>query len=374
MRRGYFQPATAERFTAGFDTDGGLLALIHQTTSSYLTIYDIHDGRNIWTAPPRAARDADAYEKEQSPWGAYDTPYTFPSLRVDCADVTSPVPVGPWRAVEYPSNLLHREWFLDAMARPQRQAAADRVTPRAPAARRKNGWSLQDRSRPPGARAGARDWRLLASRPPHWKFCRFAPAAHAAYVYQVRQLHRPVADVSIAEDGSNLRVHRLTTVVDCGIALNPLGVIGQTESGITWGLSAALLGKMDFKADAPVQGNLITRSCGSIDAGARHRPARQSPSCARRVRRYPVLRCIWPSPTRSSPRPVSGRSRCRLPRDPGDRRDKIVLSCRPALRRALLSCFARCATATTACSSAGRSCRSPARGSRQRRRAGWCTG
>jgi isoquinoline 1-oxidoreductase beta subunit len=61
--------------------------------------------------------------------------------------------------------------------------------------------------------------------------------------------------VSVADDLSDLRVHRLTTVVDCGIALNPLGVIGQTESGITWGLSAALLGKMDFKGDAPVQRN-----------------------------------------------------------------------------------------------------------------------
>ena len=52
-----------------------------------------------------------------------------------------------------------------------------------------------------------------------------------------------VAEVSVADDLSDLRIHRLTTVVDCGIALDPLGVIGQTESGITWGLSAALLGR-----------------------------------------------------------------------------------------------------------------------------------
>ena len=64
-----------------------------------------------------------------------------------------------------------------------------------------------------------------------------------------------IAEVFVSDDLSDLRVHRLTTVVDCGIALNPLGVTGQTESGIAWGLSAALLGKMDFKADAPVQRN-----------------------------------------------------------------------------------------------------------------------
>jgi isoquinoline 1-oxidoreductase beta subunit len=77
----------------------------------------------------------------------------------------------------------------------------------------------------------------------------------AANVYHAGSYLAMVAEVSVADDLSDLRVHRLTTVVDCGIALNPLGVIGQTESGITWGLTAALLGKIDFKADAPVQKN-----------------------------------------------------------------------------------------------------------------------
>ena len=116
MQRGYFQPATAERFAAGLDAAGALVALNHKTTSSDLTIYDIHDGRNIWTAPPKPARAADDYEKDQSPWGAYDTPYQFRHLRVDCTDVTSPVPVGPWRAVEYPSTVFGRESFLDELA------------------------------------------------------------------------------------------------------------------------------------------------------------------------------------------------------------------------------------------------------------------
>ena len=52
--------------------------------------------------------------------------------------------------------------------------------------------------------------------------------------------------MSVAPDGSDVRVERVVTAVDCGMALNPHGVTGQTESAITWGLSAALLGKMDF--------------------------------------------------------------------------------------------------------------------------------
>jgi isoquinoline 1-oxidoreductase beta subunit len=62
-----------------------------------------------------------------------------------------------------------------------------------------------------------------------------------------------VAEVSTASDGSDLRVERITTAVDCGIALNPLGIEGQTESGIAWGLSATLYSRMDFRQGAPVQ-------------------------------------------------------------------------------------------------------------------------
>src|SRR5262249_32686942 len=115
MRHGYFQPATAEHFVAGIDARGAVVAVVHQTTASELTISSIHEGRNIWTTagPPLAP---DAFERDQSPWGAYDNPYEIPNLRVDCADVTSPVPVGPWRAVEYPSTVFGRESFLDEVA------------------------------------------------------------------------------------------------------------------------------------------------------------------------------------------------------------------------------------------------------------------
>jgi isoquinoline 1-oxidoreductase beta subunit len=63
-----------------------------------------------------------------------------------------------------------------------------------------------------------------------------------------------VAEVSVARDLSDLRVHRIVCVVDCGLAINPSGLEGQVESGITWGLSAALHGKIDFKEGRAVQG------------------------------------------------------------------------------------------------------------------------
>jgi isoquinoline 1-oxidoreductase beta subunit len=62
-----------------------------------------------------------------------------------------------------------------------------------------------------------------------------------------------VAEVSVSKSLDDLRVHRVVCAVDCGYPLNPLGIEGQVESNITWGLTAALRGKMDFKNGSAVQ-------------------------------------------------------------------------------------------------------------------------
>jgi CO/xanthine dehydrogenase Mo-binding subunit len=51
-----------------------------------------------------------------------------------------------------------------------------------------------------------------------------------------------VAEISIA--GGELKVHRIFCVVDCGQMVNPRIVESQIESGIVFGLSAALWGEV----------------------------------------------------------------------------------------------------------------------------------
>jgi len=53
-----------------------------------------------------------------------------------------------------------------------------------------------------------------------------------------------VADVSIDNDA--IRVHNVVCAIDCGIAVNPAGIVAQMESGIVFGLSAALFGRLDI--------------------------------------------------------------------------------------------------------------------------------
>jgi len=59
-----------------------------------------------------------------------------------------------------------------------------------------------------------------------------------------------VAEVSI--ESGQIRVHAVTCAVDCGSALNPLGVDAQMQSAIVFGLSAVLHGKLTIK-DGQVQ-------------------------------------------------------------------------------------------------------------------------
>ncbi len=46
--------------------------------------------------------------------------------------------------------------------------------------------------------------------------------------------------------GAICAVHRIVTAVDCGQAVNLLGVEGQVESGVIWGLSYALKGELTY--------------------------------------------------------------------------------------------------------------------------------
>jgi isoquinoline 1-oxidoreductase beta subunit len=52
----------------------------------------------------------------------------------------------------------------------------------------------------------------------------------------------------IAVSGDSLRVHKITCVVDCGQMVNPRIVESQIESGIVYGLSAALWGDITLRA------------------------------------------------------------------------------------------------------------------------------
>jgi isoquinoline 1-oxidoreductase beta subunit len=75
-------------------------------------------------------------------------------------------------------------------------------------------------------------------------------AVHESFNTVVAQ----VAEVTVRKDGS-WRLDRVMCAVDCGVAVNPDIVRAQMESGIAYGLTAAMYGAITLKDGVVEQSN-----------------------------------------------------------------------------------------------------------------------
>jgi len=106
---------------------------------------------------------------------------------------------------------------------------------------------------------------LLAGKPRHLQVLKIiaersdwghAPAGHyqgIAFMEGYTSHIAQVAEVSIT--AGKLKVHRITCVIDCGQTVNPRIVESQLESGIVYGLTAALWGEITLRGGRVQQRN-----------------------------------------------------------------------------------------------------------------------
>jgi len=245
MRYGFFHPCDVQHIAGGLDANGQPIAWAQRSIGSDLSMFGF--------PTEEQKQNPRHYFNDGLPWGSFDNPYNFPNLKADYIPLNSPVPTGPWRAVFYPPTVFARESFLDEMAH---AAGADplefRLNLLAPGNVLNVGDQKIDRNRL---------IRVLqvAAEKSGWK----GPIAQdadrlwgrglACNVYSEDCFIAQVADVSVGRKSNDLRVHRIVCAVDCGIVINPEGLEGQAESGITWGLSATLHGGIDFENGRAVQ-------------------------------------------------------------------------------------------------------------------------
>lgn len=235
MRYGHFNPASFNRFVAKLGPDKRPVALLHRCASSDLSIY-----------PPDSPPTAKSYAEEWTPWGGYDNPYNFGELTVDYSSVETPVPTGPWRSVEYPGTVFGRECFVDELAHHARMDPFTfRVGLLEPADTVALGDELKiDRRRLLRLLEAAREisgW----NKPLPQKTGRRCGRGVSCNIYHGATHMVQVAEVSVGDTG-DFRVDRIVCVLDVGQPLNLLGIEGQVESAIAWGLTAVLKGGVRF--------------------------------------------------------------------------------------------------------------------------------
>jgi isoquinoline 1-oxidoreductase subunit beta len=223
-----YRPVYYDRLAASV-SDGKINGWHHRVTAASILAR--------WLPPAfQKGVDGDAMDS------AVDIPYDIPNLRVEYVRDEPPgVPTGFWRGVGPNNNVFAIESFFDELAaashkdpvafrrdllqgNPRLRAVLDLVASKA-------GWGS-----PLPPRPGQRSGRGIA-----------AQTAFASFI-------ATVAEVDVDSDGE-VRVRRIVSAVDTGIAVNPDSVIAQLQGGLIFGLTAALYGSITISKGRVQQTN-----------------------------------------------------------------------------------------------------------------------
>jgi isoquinoline 1-oxidoreductase subunit beta len=224
-RHDFYRPAAMVRFVAGLDPSGMPVAWrVRVTTPSIL-------------AGVFPQRLVDGVDKSAANGFTDEMAYEVPNYLVDYAMRTTHVPVGFWRSVNHSQNGFFRECFVDEMAHAAGQDPYQ--------FRRK----LLSKN---ATRLAVLD---AAARKAEWD----KPAAQGhsrgiALVEAYGSLCAQVVEASVGDRGQ-VRVHRVVAALDTGHVVNPTILQSQIESGIVYGLTAALYGAITIENGRVSQGN-----------------------------------------------------------------------------------------------------------------------
>jgi isoquinoline 1-oxidoreductase beta subunit len=225
MRAGFYRPMYYHALQAGLDAQGNLVAWQHRIVGQSILTGTAFEGMMV-----KDGVDATSVE------GAANLPYAIPNLAVELHSPAVGVPVQWWRSVGSTHTAFATECFLDEIAREAKKdpyelrrallAKHPRHRGVLELAAQKAGWGQ------PLAKNRAR-----------------GIAVHESFNTFVAQV------VELSRRQSGFRIEKVTCAVDCGVAVNPNIIRMQMESGIGYGLSAALAGAITLKEGAVEQSN-----------------------------------------------------------------------------------------------------------------------
>lgn len=227
IRGGFYRPAFLHKVTAGLDADGKPVAWKHTIVGQ-----SIMEG-TLFAAMIKDGIDGSSVE------GVSDSPYVeaIPDRLVSLHSPKNEVPVLWWRSVGHTHTAMAMEATIDEMAH---------VAGKDPLAYRQE--LLKDHPRHLAALNLAAEKAGWGKPLPQGRFRGLA--VHESFQSFVAH----VAEISLNNDGT-IRVHKVVSAIDCGLAVNPDGVVAQIESGINFGVAAALYGEISLEEGRVQQGN-----------------------------------------------------------------------------------------------------------------------
>jgi isoquinoline 1-oxidoreductase beta subunit len=223
IRHDFYRPMALARWTAELE-DGKLLSVAKRQVAQS-------------PADQFLARAIGLPTQGQPEGNAVENPaYAFPFYKLEAIVAEGSVPVGFWRSVGHSHGTFFDESFVDEIALALKKDPYDfrrellrdksRHLKVLETVAKESGW---------GTPLPAGSGRGIAMR-----------ASFGSIVAQV-------AEVTVS-DGT-LQVKRVTCAIDCGRTVNPAIVMKQMESGIVYGLSAALYGEITLADGAVEQQN-----------------------------------------------------------------------------------------------------------------------
>jgi len=239
IRGGYYRPMYAHRVEAGLDGSGKVVGWKHVVVGPSIlggTPFEpmmVVDGVDPTSVEGITERPLAIPNMKLQSEGM---PYDMPNLDVTLHSVDTGIPVLWWRSVGFSHNGFVVESMMDELA------AASGKDP------------VEFRRALLGKNPRALRVLDLAASKAGWGSA--LPPGHARGIALVASFFSVCAQVAeVSLEGGKPKVHRVVAAFDCGQVVNPMTVEAQVQSGIAFGLSAALHGKITFKDGRVEQSN-----------------------------------------------------------------------------------------------------------------------
>ena len=216
VKNDFYRPGNCCRIEAGLDQQGRIVAWSHKVVAP--SIFS-----RFFPQMVKDGIDPAAVE------GISDMEYEIPNLNVEYVKIDTPIPVGFWRSVGHSHNAFTVESFIDELAYLAKRDPLE--------------FRMSHLRKHPRAQQVLR---VAAERAGWGKPLRKGHGRGIAYHYSFGSHVVHVAEVSVDKTEGKIKVHKVVSAVDCGPVVNLDTVKAQIEGATLFGLSAALMEKIQF--------------------------------------------------------------------------------------------------------------------------------